>query len=444
MIKIHEQEISKQNLTRILKTTGPHGSYLFSGSEGVGKQKTALFFARAANCLDHTPHIDNGCKCEICVESQQVFINHPDIFLFENVSQPVEIDRLTLFKKFNITHEDHYFNACDFLHENNLISQPVRRFNADQPVDFFYRNPALVMDKIDKLTEMYSKLSESGETEPYNIVAARIIHDYFLANSRGFYRDSIKLKHIHSMIKQTIILSPLQLRYKFYILNDAHLLTDEAQNALLKILEEPPSHNVFILVSSLPHNLFPTILSRVNKIYFHPVSRNVIENELIQKRGQARNRAGVIASYFRGNLTAAMRVVDDEFFKERSRIFQTVEYLTSGKKYFWSNATRIFTDWEGYSQRIRTPVFINRLHMLSSVFQDLCIIILELPRRRIHNDVEKEFFSGILKRFTLDQIIEIIHWIEKSLVEIEINQDALLTIEKLFIKITGKQNQCAD
>ena len=63
-------------------------------------------------------------------------------------------------------------------------------------------------------------------------------------------------------------------RFKIIIIDNAHLMTEEAQNALLKILEEPQRNVIFILVSSRPHMLFETIRSRCQEIFFTPQKRN--------------------------------------------------------------------------------------------------------------------------------------------------------------------------
>ena len=61
-------------------------------------------------------------------------------------------------------------------------------------------------------------------------------------------------------------------RYKVYIIDEVHMLTSEAFNALLKTLEEPPGHVIFILATTEPHKLPATIISRCQRFDFRPVS----------------------------------------------------------------------------------------------------------------------------------------------------------------------------
>jgi DNA polymerase-3 subunit gamma/tau len=73
---------------------------------------------------------------------------------------------------------------------------------------------------------------------------------------------------------------PIQGRYKIFIIDEAHSLTEEASNALLKTLEEPPLHAIFILATTEPERILPTIHSRVQRIDFRRISLPQIVNKL--------------------------------------------------------------------------------------------------------------------------------------------------------------------
>ncbi|MGI9860945.1 DNA polymerase III subunit gamma/tau [Moorella naiadis] len=77
-----------------------------------------------------------------------------------------------------------------------------------------------------------------------------------------------------------IPLGPVEGRYKVYIIDEVHMLTPEAFNALLKTLEEPPAHAVFILATTEPRKVLPTILSRCQRFDFHPLTVQAIAGRL--------------------------------------------------------------------------------------------------------------------------------------------------------------------
>lgn len=80
-------------------------------------------------------------------------------------------------------------------------------------------------------------------------------------------------------LKENVILTPASCRYKVYIIDEAHMLTPEASNALLKTLEEPPKHVIFILATTERHKILPTILSRCQNFDF----RYLTYSQLIER-----------------------------------------------------------------------------------------------------------------------------------------------------------------
>lgn len=81
-------------------------------------------------------------------------------------------------------------------------------------------------------------------------------------------------------LREKIKLSPVSSRFKVYIIDEAHMLTREAFNALLKTLEEPPKHAIFILATTEPSKLPPTILSRVQRFNFQRATEDELRRAL--------------------------------------------------------------------------------------------------------------------------------------------------------------------
>jgi len=80
-------------------------------------------------------------------------------------------------------------------------------------------------------------------------------------------------------LKDNIKIQPLKSKYKVFIIDEAHQLTDAACNALLKVLEEPPEYAIFILATTNPEKMIPTILSRVQRFDF----KRIILDQLIER-----------------------------------------------------------------------------------------------------------------------------------------------------------------
>ena len=83
-------------------------------------------------------------------------------------------------------------------------------------------------------------------------------------------------------LKEAVRFAPSQKNgYKIYIIDEAHMLTKDASNALLKTLEEPPSNTIFILATTDAHKMIPTILSRVQKFDFKPLSHSELKQKIL-------------------------------------------------------------------------------------------------------------------------------------------------------------------
>jgi DNA polymerase-3 subunit gamma/tau len=77
-------------------------------------------------------------------------------------------------------------------------------------------------------------------------------------------------------LREKVNYAPNQARYKVYIIDEFHMLSGSASNALLKTLEEPPPHVIFILATTEVHKILPTIMSRCQRFDFHRISQTAI------------------------------------------------------------------------------------------------------------------------------------------------------------------------
>lgn len=116
-------------------------------------------------------------------------------------------------------------------------------------------------------------------------------------------------------LKENIRVSPGASKYKVFIIDEAHQLTKDAANALLKMLEEPPAHVLFILATTEPEKLLPTILSRTQQFYFTHVSTKEIILKLThiiekEKLSVAPDALALIATAAEGSFRDAESLLD--------------------------------------------------------------------------------------------------------------------------------------
>ncbi len=137
-------------------------------------------------------------------------------------------------------------------------------------------------------------------------------------------------------LRSAIKLAPVKAKKKVYIIDEAHMLTTEASNALLKTLEEPPSHVIFILATTNPEKLIETIRSRTTGIPF----RNARKDEIIRSLKRvisgenlkvSEDALGIIASTAGGSLRDSHKIIEQlASEKKLSNTAEVEEFLYKG------------------------------------------------------------------------------------------------------------------
>lgn len=153
----------------------------------------------------------------------------------------------------------------------------------------------------------------TGKTTVARIVAREIgcndedIIEIDAASNRGI--DEIR------ELREAVRTAPFSSPYKVYIIDEAHMLTKEAANALLKTLEEPPSHVIFILATTDPEKLPQTIVSRCQKVVFKNPDMGTLSSHLVgvaKGEGYAleSDSAQLIAAHGKGSYRDALGVLE--------------------------------------------------------------------------------------------------------------------------------------
>jgi len=140
---------------------------------------------------------------------------------------------------------------------------------------------------------------------------------------------SIGVDDVREQINDTIMIRPYSSYYKIYIVDEAEKMTVQAQNALLKTIEEPPSYAVIILITTNQEAFLPTILSRCVQMKLKPLKDFTIKSYLTQNLHIPEKDADICAAFARGNLGKAIHLASSDEFKE---LFQKVMVLVKNVK----------------------------------------------------------------------------------------------------------------
>lgn len=139
---------------------------------------------------------------------------------------------------------------------------------------------------------------------------------------------SISVDDIREQIVNEVKIKPYSYKRKIFIIDKADTMTSQAQNALLKTLEEPPKYVIIILIAENTENFLPTVLSRCVMMKFSPISVNLIKNYLINNCAMNENDAAFYAEYSIGSIGEALRLSGDEnFYQMRNDIISCLDRL---------------------------------------------------------------------------------------------------------------------
>lgn len=145
--------------------------------------------------------------------------------------------------------------------------------------------------------------------------------DFLVVEPEG---NTIKVEQIRQIISK-IIEKPIISDKKVYIVNDSDKMTEEAQNTLLKTLEEPPENIIIILIAEKEEKILSTIKSRCTKITFQPIEQDKLK-EILKKQYQYENISKHLLTFFNGSIKKALNV------KEKKEVYEQIEKVVLGIK----------------------------------------------------------------------------------------------------------------
>ena len=133
-------------------------------------------------------------------------------------------------------------------------------------------------------------------------------------------KTSVRVARARAVIRRANS-KPFGSPYNVFMFVDAHAVREEAQNALLKLVEEPPAHCVLIFITPNPDTLLNTIRSRCQRVRFSPLADETVEKILVEHYGVLRETAGVAAALSRGDIRRARDIAADFDAEGRRWVF---------------------------------------------------------------------------------------------------------------------------
>ena len=140
---------------------------------------------------------------------------------------------------------------------------------------------------------------------------------------------SIKIEQIRNLLSK-VSRCNYESAYKVIVINDAHLMTEQAANCLLKTLEEPTEHTVFILITAQAQNLPITILSRCQQIQFNLLPPTCLQEILQQLYPERQSQIGLVTALAQGSIaTAEALLANEEISAARQDFYQLLDKIST-------------------------------------------------------------------------------------------------------------------
>lgn len=228
--------------------------------------------------------------------------------------------------------------------------------------------------------------------------------------------DAIKIEVIRQLQKN-ISLRSYEGKKKIFVINDAHKLTEEAANAFLKTLEEPPGDSLIILITSKPQLLFNTIVSRCQSLKFYSLSRPVM-NEILRRDYLLESELAHFLSYFsEGRIGYALALKEADVLREKNKIID--EFFLSGK----SSPRQLPITEKKQLQRY--------LNILTAWFRDIYLIKAGISYSELINLDRKEELLRMAGRYSFSDLSGVFNSISDSLLYLQQNVNIRLLLSNL-------------
>ena len=237
--------------------------------------------------------------------------------------------------------------------------------------------------------------------------------------------NSIKIAQIRKL-QSDILVKPYK-SYKIYVIDEAQKMTVEAQNALLKTLEEPPKYAIIILITNNKESLLDTIKSRCEIIKFTPIPLVEVADYLTQT-GVDKNRASLLANFFFFFMQKAIELSESEDFHiMRDEVQKYVETFLTGSML---DIMDIQSSIEKYKDNIT-----NVLDLLVNYFRDIMMVKENVDSSMIINLDRLVFIKNMSTKITYSQLSKIIDIIEETKNKLRSNCNFNISIQVMTLNI---------
>lgn len=241
-------------------------------------------------------------------------------------------------------------------------------------------------------------------------------------------KASLGVDEIREQLCNTMDIKPFSSPYKIYLVPEAEKMTEAAQNALLKTIEEPPEYGIVILMTSNISALLPTIQSRCLTMEFRPLSTAVVESYVKEHCQVPDYQARASAAFAQGNLGKAMRYAKSEDFIERKD--HIISLLRHVEQMDLSEMLAVIKDLGTHKDEVR-----DYIDLMVLWYRDVLLFKATKDINQLLFQDEASYISREASHRSYEKIEEILQAFEKAKVRLRANVNFDITMELMLLTL---------
>ena len=224
---------------------------------------------------------------------------------------------------------------------------------------------------------------------------------------------------------------PYEAEARVFIIDNAEKMNDQAANALLKTLEEPPATSHIILVTSQPDRLLPTIRSRTQAVRFGPVAANEVEEYLVGERGFTNDDARLAAIAAKGSIGLAVSLDLAAYREQRSAMLGVLRDAAVAR-----DLAALLAAGEAMNEAKNKENFEPSLDILETLARDVMVLAAGDSGMIANSDITAELVE-IAAAAGVRRAAGWITAIEETRTALNVNLNRKIAADALFVKFAG-------
>ncbi|MCB6201312.1 DNA polymerase III subunit delta' [Extibacter muris] len=240
--------------------------------------------------------------------------------------------------------------------------------------------------------------------------------------------NTISVDDIREQVNNTILIKPYQGSYKIYIIPQADMMSVQAQNALLKTIEEPPEYAVIMLLTENADTLLPTIASRCVMLKLRNIKDTLIKKYLMETMEVPDYKADMCTAFAQGNMGRAILLANSEYFNEiREEAVQLLKYIQEMELSEIVEAVKRITSYKLEINDYLDIIMVwYRDVLLYKATKDMDKVVFKDQIKYIKEQARKSSYEGVEL---------ILNSLEKAKTRLKANVNFELAMELLFLTI---------